>query len=95
MDDLTALGTGSGILMPLVTAITAFIMKVTPEKFSKTKFAPWVSLVSGIIASAIWQLMNPNISWFWAIARGVIIGFGGSALWDKYKSVQAMRDSDG
>ena len=91
MDNLTRLGLTGG-LIPLMTVVTAFIMKVTPRSFNKEKFAPWVSLGSGVIASVIWQLFNPNIPWVYAIGRGVLIGFGGSALWDHFKSTVAIRN---
>ncbi len=94
MDDLTGLGLGTSGLIPLTTAVTAFIMKVSADWFNKEKYAPWVSLASGVIASVIWQLFNPNIPWAYAIGRGVLIGFGGSALWDYFKSTKAIKNGD-
>ena len=90
MDDLTTLGTSIGSLTPLVTAITGFIMKFTPQRFDKERYAPLVSLAAGLIASVMWQTMNPVLTWPWTIIRGVLVGLGGSALWDLYKSGKAM-----
>lgn len=93
MDDLTKLGIG-GIAL-LAIAITKLIMTVTADSFDKTRFAPLVSLVSGVAASLLWEVLMPDTGWSNAAVRGVIIGLVGSGAFDHLKSLKAIKNGNG
>jgi hypothetical protein len=88
MDDFTIIG-----IVPvgvLATAITAGVMKITAGWFDKERFAPLVSLASGLAGSLIWHFTMPDTSIQAAIGRGVIVGLVGSGLWDHFKAGKAI-----
>ncbi len=89
MDDFTKLGV-AGIAI-LAVAITKLIMTITPEKFDKVRFAPLVSLLSGMAASLVWEGWMPDTGWVNAIYRGAIIGLVGSGGFDHLKSLIAIK----
>ena len=89
MDDWTKWGI-AGIAI-LAVAITKGIMTISGDWFDNKRFAPLVSLVSGIAASMIWEGWQPDTGWFNATIRGIIIGLVGSGGFDHLKALKALK----
>jgi hypothetical protein len=89
MDDFTKLGI-AGIAV-LAVAITKGVMHITADWFDKERFAPLVSLLSGVAASLLWEVLMPDTGYINASVRGVIIGLVGSGGFDHLKAIAAIK----
>lgn len=89
MDDLTKYGI-AGIAI-LAVAITKLIMTITPKSFDKTRFAPVVTLLAGVAASVLWEVLVPDTGYINASVRGVMIGLVGSGGFDHLKALVAIK----
>ena len=76
--------------IPIVVAVTFAVMKFTPDKFNKTRFAIPVSFLVAIVLSVVDMLVYGEGDMlktiYTAILRGIGVGFAAVGAHSAYKN---------
>lgn len=70
----------------IVAFVTEMIMKATPEKFDRNRFAPLCNLVLALGLSITEGVLKSGIGIYDAIIRGLIMAMGSAGVYDITKT---------
>jgi phosphotransferase system glucose/maltose/N-acetylglucosamine-specific IIC component len=89
MDPKIALDERMAVYTPIILTITEVIMRLAPRTFDKTRFAPLVSFVVGIVTVIVVDVLWGPFGRM-SVLKGLLMGVFSSGLYDAGKSVKAI-----